>query len=242
MENFYSRTELAFKKDGVNNLKSAHVAVFGLGGVGSFLVESLVRSGVGTISIFDGDTYSNSNLNRQLFATTLTVGKQKTAVAKERLLEINPSLKVYEYNLFIDKNTIKSIDFSAFDYVADAIDTILSKVEIIKKARQNGVKVISAMGAGNKLDPTAFKVVDVSKTKVCPLAKIMRKLLKDEGIDNVKVVYSEEEPISNFNPNEPIKKGEKCAIASVSFVPSVMGLIMSGEIIKDIAFNKGEQV
>ncbi len=242
MENFYSRTELAFKKEGVNNLKSAHVAVFGLGGVGSFLVESLVRSGVGTISIFDGDTYSNSNLNRQLFATTLTVGKQKTAVAKERLLEINPSLKVYEYNLFIDKNTIKSIDFSAFDYVADAIDTILSKVEIIKKARQNGVKVISAMGAGNKLDPTAFKVVDVSKTKVCPLAKIMRKLLKDEGIDNVKVVYSEEEPISNFNSNEPIKKGEKSAIASVSFVPSVMGLIMSGEIIKDIAFNKGEQV
>ena len=240
MEDFYSRTQMVFKENGINNLKNAHVAVFGLGGVGSFLAESLVRSGIGTISIFDGDTYSNSNLNRQLFATTLTVGKQKTAVAKERLLEINPSLKVYEYNLFIDKNSLENINFSTFDYVADAIDTVTSKVEIIKKARQNGVKVISAMGAGNKLDPTAFKVADISKTKVCPLAKIMRKLLKEQGIENVKVVYSEEESIANINASEPIKKGEKSAIASVSFVPSVMGLIMSGEIIKDIAFNKGE--
>ena len=238
MEDFYSRTKLAFKEDGVNNLKNAHVAVFGLGGVGSFLVESLVRSGISTISIFDGDEYSESNLNRQLFATTLSVGRKKVDAAKERLLQINPSLKIYTYDLFIDKNSIEGIDFSKFNYVADAIDTISSKVEIIKKARQNGAKVISAMGAGNKLDATAFKVTDISKTKVCPLAKIMRKLLKEQGIENVKVVYSEEEPIANFNANEPIKKGEKTAIASVSFVPSVMGLIMSGEIIKDLAFNK----
>ncbi|MBR5439458.1 MAG: tRNA threonylcarbamoyladenosine dehydratase [Clostridia bacterium] len=238
MEDLYSRTKLAFKEDGVNNLKNAHVAVFGLGGVGSFLVESLVRSGVSAVSIFDGDEYSESNLNRQLFATTLSVGRKKVDAAKERLLQINPLLKVYTYDLFVDKNSIESIDFSKFNYVADAIDTISSKVEIIKKARQNCVPVISAMGAGNKLDATAFKVADISKTKVCPLAKIMRKLLKEQGIENVKVVYSEEEPIANFNANEPIKKGEKTAIASVSFVPSVMGLIMSGEIIKDLAFNK----
>ena len=238
MEDFYSRTKLAFKDYGVNNLKNAHVAVFGLGGVGSYLVESLVRSGVSSVSIFDGDEYSESNLNRQLFATTLTVGTKKVEAAKERLLQINPLLKVYAYDLFIDKNSIESIDFSKFDYVADAIDTVTSKVEIIKKARQNGVKVISAMGAGNKLDATAFKVADIYKTKVCPLAKIMRKLLKEQGVDSVKVVYSEEEPIVNLSEKEPIKKGEKSAIASVSFVPSVVGLIMSGEIIKDIAFNK----
>ena len=235
MENFYSRTEMAFKEDGVKNLKNAHVAVFGLGGVGSYLVESLVRSGVKAVSLFDGDAYCESNLNRQLFATTLTVGKKKVDVAKERLLQINPNLEVYAYDLFVDKTNICDIDFSKFSYVADAIDTVSSKVEIIKKAHENGVKVISAMGAGNKLDPTLFKVADITKTKVCPLAKVMRKLLKDAGVENVKVVYSEEQPILQ---RENIKKGEKSAIASVSFVPSVMGLIMSGEIIKDIAFNK----
>ena len=238
MENFYSRTEMAFKKEGVNNLKNAHVAVFGLGGVGSYCFESLIRSGVQTLSIFDGDSYSTSNLNRQLFATTLTIGQKKVISAKERALQINKNAQVYAYDVFIDKTTIQDIDFTKFDYVVDAIDTVSSKVEIIKKARENGVKVISAMSAGNKLDATAFKVADICKTKVCPLAKIMRKLLKEQGIQNVKVVYSEEEPIEVFNQNETIKKGDKKAISSVSFVPSVMGLIMSGEVIKDIAFNR----
>lgn len=229
---------MALSKQGVQNLKNAHVAVFGLGGVGGHCLESLVRSGVQTLSIFDSDSFSASNLNRQLFATTLTIGQKKVDAVSERLKLINENVTINGYDLFIDKTTINSIDFSKFDYVVDAIDTVSSKVEIIKKARENGVKVISAMSAGNKLDPTLFKVADISKTKVCPLAKVMRKLLKDAGVENVKVVYSEEPPITIFSESESVKKGDKTAISSVSFVPSVMGLIISGEVIKDLAFNR----
>ncbi len=231
LENFYTRTEMAFSSAGVDNLKNAHVAVFGLGGVGSYAVESLVRSGVGTLTIIDCDVYAPSNLNRQLYATLDTIGTKKVDACKQRILKINANLKVFTHNFFVNIETLNGIDFSRFDYVIDAIDTVLGKIEIIKKAKKSGVKVISAMSAGNKLDATAFKVADIKDTKICPLCKVVRKLLKDEGIDGVKVVYSEEQP---FKPNTTSQETKK-QIASVSFVPSVMGLILSGEVIKDIA-------
>ncbi len=230
-ETFYTRTEMVFSSAGVENLKNSHVAVFGLGGVGSYAVESLVRSGVGALTIVDFEEYSPSNLNRQLYATLNTIGVKKVDACKNRILEINKDLKVYTHDLFISAETLKDIDFCKFDYVIDAIDTVSGKLEIIKKAKQNGVKVISAMSAGNKLDATAFKVSDIKDTKTCPLCKVMRKLLKEQGIDGVKVVYSEEQPVKPISNDENASK----QIASVSFVPSVMGLILSGEVIKDLA-------
>lgn len=223
MENWKSRTESLIGKEQTDKLNLSHVCVFGLGGVGSFTVEALARAGVGTLTLVDGDDLALTNINRQLIATVGAVGKAKVDVQKERVLSINPDAKVYTHKLFYLPENESDIDFSRFDYVVDAVDTVTAKLIIIQKANQSRVPVISAMGTGNKLDPTAFKVADISKTKVCPLAKVMRKELKARGITNVKVVYSEEEPV----------KKERTP-ASISFVPSVAGLILAGEVIKDI--------
>ena len=221
-----------FGESGLEKLKNSHVAIFGIGGVGSYAVESICRSGVGEITLVDSDEYSISNINRQLYATTDTVGKKKVEVAKERALSINPDIKVNIYDKFILQGDSNGIDFSKFDYVVDAIDTISGKLEIIKQSKAYGVPVISAMGAGNKLDQTAFKVADIKDTKVCPLCKVMRKLLKDNEIDSLKVVYSEEKPINIESVGE--LKGNRPAPASNSFVPPIVGLIIAGEVIKDI--------
>ena len=226
----YERTEILLGKEGVEKLKRSRVAVFGLGGVGGFVVEALVRAGVGAIDLIDNDAINESNLNRQIIATTKTVGQLKTQAFKERILSINPDCKVNVYSIFFMPEKSDLIDFNNYDYVVDAVDTVTAKIEIIVKAKETGVKVISSMGTGNKLDATLFKVVDIKKTSVCPLAKVLRRELKARGIDKLKVVYSEEQPIKI--PDNADRK-EK-TIGSVSFVPSVAGLIIAGEVIKDI--------
>lgn len=231
MKEEFSRTALAFKEEGLEKLKNTHVAVFGLGGVGSYVVEALCRSGVGTITLIDSDEYSLSNINRQLYATKTTVGEKKTEVCRRRILEINENCKVETYDLFVLPENISKIDFTKFNYVIDAIDTVSGKLAIIEECNLRGVKVISAMGAGNKVDPTAFRVADIYKTKVCPLAKSMRKLLKERGIKSLKCVYSQEIPLST--ENNPVEGG-RVLPSSNSFTPSVMGLILAGEVIKDI--------
>ena len=224
MDKMLERSIKLFGENNVKKLNNSHVAVFGLGGVGSYAVEALARGGVGTITVVDSDVYDETNLNRQLYATTDTVGRKKTTVAAERIKSICPSTKVVEIDGFITENDNIGIDFSVFSYVLDAIDTISGKLAIISECKKANVPVISCMGTGNKLDPTLFRVVDISKTKVCPLCKVMRKQLKDRGIEGVNVVYSEEEPLKT-NDRTP---------ASNSFVPPVAGLISAGEIIKDI--------
>ena len=237
MENRFERSEALIGKDGQQKLNNSHVAVFGLGGVGSYAVESLVRAGIGSITLIDNDVYSVSNLNRQLYATVNTIGKAKTEVAKARVLEINPNANVTLFNVFVLDNANDGIDFSKFDYVIDAIDTVSGKLSIIKRAKENNVPVISCMSAGNKLDATCFKVEYLSKTKVCPLCKVMRKLCKDNNLGDIKVVYSEEQP-ATVTQTELVNG--RPAPASISFVPSVMGLIASGEVIKCIvgAYNE----
>ena len=228
MENWLSRSIALYGEEEVEKLKKSHVAIFGAGGVGSYAIEALARAGVGELTVVDCDVYSLTNLNRQLFATTLTVGKKKVDVAKERILSINPSCKVNTIDKFVLEDTVKDIDFSSFTYVIDAIDTISGKLGIILECKEHGVPVISSMGTGNKTDPTLFKVEDISKTKVCPLARVMRKLLKERGISNLKVIYSEQEPI----------KQDSKVPASNSFVPAVAGLTLAGTVINDII--KGE--
>lgn len=232
----FSRTELMFGEEGMVKLKKSRVAVFGIGGVGGHAAEALARSGIGTLDLIDNDEVSVSNINRQLYALTSTVGKLKVEAAKERIYDISPDIVVNAYPCFFMPDTADSFDFSCYDYVIDAIDTVTGKLEIIKRAKAAGVPVISAMGAGNKLDPTAFRVTDISKTKVCPLARVMRYELKKLGIKGVKAVYSEEEPIKpNVNPDDPQSEFRRSIPASNAFVPSVAGLIIAGEIIKDIA-------
>ena len=232
MEEFYSRTALLLGEEGVERLKAASVAVFGVGGVGGFAVEALARAGVGRIDVIDSDVVSESNLNRQIIATRDTVGKYKTEIIKERILSINQNATVNTYNLFFDNQTSHLIDFSSYDYVIDAIDSVRGKIEIISLSRAAGVRVISCMGAGNKLDPTRFEIADISKTSVCPLARAVRYELKKRGIEGVKVLFSKEPPV------KPRAEDEGHAPGSVSFVPSVAGLIIAGEVIKDIALSK----
>jgi len=227
----YSRSEWLLGEGATERLRGAHVAVFGLGGVGSYLAEALARMGVGTLTLVDGDEVAESNLNRQLYALQSTLGKRKVDAARERIADIEPRTRVFTYPTFVLPENISEFDFSAFDYVADAIDTVSAKLAIIKAAREAGVPVISAMGAGNKLDPTAFRVADIEKTKMCPLARVMRNELRRAGIKGVRVVYSEEEP-RPARYTDP--ESGKPLPASCSFVPSVMGLIMAGEIIKDL--------
>ncbi len=231
MQDMYSRTELLIGKEAVEKLKNSRVAIFGAGGVGGYTVEALARSGVGTFDLIDNDKFSLSNLNRQIYATLQTVGLSKVEVAKERIESINKSAHVNVYETFYTPETAEQFDFSQYDYVVDAIDTVVGKISLIEQAKKCGVPVISAMGAGNKLDATKFEVADISKTSVCPLARVIRTELKKRKIENVKCVYSKEVPKKSELKDE---KTQKPIPASISFVPSVVGLIIAGEVVKDL--------
>lgn len=230
MLNQYSRTEMIFGKDAMQKLWNSRVAVFGIGGVGSFTVEALVRSGIGAIDIIDNDKVCLTNLNRQLFATRKTLGKYKVDVATERIAEINPDIKVNAYKTFFTHETAAEFDFSLYDYVVDAIDTVTGKLALVQSATHANTPIISSMGAGNKLDPTRFEVADIYKTSVCPLAKVMRYECKKRGIKKLKCVYSKESPITPIESEENSSR----VPASNAFVPSVVGLIIAGEVIKDL--------
>ena len=224
MLNQFSRTQLLLGSAGMEKLKQARVAVFGIGGVGGFTAEALVRSGVGAIDLIDDDKVCLTNINRQIFATRKTVGQYKVDVAAARLTEINPDVTVRTFKTFYTPDTADQFDFSQYDYIVDAVDNVTAKIDIICKAKEAETPVISSMGTGNKLDPTAFRIADIEKTKVCPLAKVVRKELRNRGVRGVKVVYSEEEPLKSGNRTP----------ASISFVPSCAGLIIAGEVIKDL--------
>ena len=227
MENQYTRSIAVLGDDAITKLKNCRVAVFGVGGVGSYTVEALARAGVGAIDLIDNDTFNVTNINRQLYATHKTIGQYKVDVARERILDINPECKVTAHKMFYLPENADGLDLSQYDYIVDAIDTVAAKVELIVRADKVGTKIISSMGTGNKLHPEMFEITDIYKTSVCPLAKVMRTRLKKEGIKKLKVVYSKEEPITN--PDN--------IIGSVPFVPSVAGLIIAGEVIKEIVNN-----
>lgn len=230
----FSRTEMLFGTQALEKLKSSSVAVFGAGGVGGYTIEALARSGIGTLHIIDNDTVSLTNLNRQIIATHETVGMQKTLAAKNRILSINPDCKVFTHDVFYTPETADSFDFSLFDYVVDAIDTVTGKISLVMQSQAAGVPIISSMGTGNKLDPTKFQVADIYKTSVCPLAKVMRHELKKRGVKKLKVVYSQEEPaVPKMQSDEDCGK-RRSVPASNSFVPPVAGLIIAGEVIKDL--------
>lgn len=239
-----SRTAKLIGKENIDKLASACVAVFGVGGVGGFTVEALARSGIGHIELIDHDAVALSNLNRQIIATHDTVGRDKVDVMKERILSINPDAEVVTRKCFFLPENKDEFDFLKYTYVVDAVDTVTAKLTIIEEAKKAGVPIISSMGTGNKLDPTMFEVADISKTSVCPLAKVMRRELKKRGISHVKVVYSKEEAITPIESGDMAQCDEqnngecagrkKVAPGSISFVPSVAGLIIAGEVIKDI--------
>lgn len=227
----FSRTAYVYGEEAIKKLNKARVAVFGVGGVGGYICEALVRAGVGSIDIFDRDTVSVSNINRQIIALHSTVGRPKVEVMRERMLDINPDCKVNAYNVFYLPENADEFDLLGYDYIADAVDTVAAKLEIAERAYKLRIPTISAMGAGNKTDPTCFEVADIANTTVCPLARVMRKELKARGIKKYKVVYSKEEPIKSGVIDE---ETGKAIPGSLSFVPSAMGLIMAGEIINDI--------
>lgn len=235
--NPFSRTELLLGSDGMKKLKNATVAVFGLGGVGSYVVEALARSGVGTLELIDHDTISLTNINRQLFATHSTVGRPKAEAAKSRVLDINPEISVTARTAFFGPDTLSEFDFTRYSYVVDAIDTVTGKLALIDAAQKAGVPIISSMGTGNKLDPSKFQIADITKTSVCPLARIMRKECAKRGIRHLKVLFSTEDPISPA-PKEKdlaeLPEGRRALPGSVAFVPSVAGLLIAGEVIKDL--------
>lgn len=234
MERF-KRTVSLIGKDGFSKLNSKKIIVFGLGGVGSYVAEALVRAGVRKLAVVDNDVVSESNINRQLIALDSTVGKLKTEVFYERAKDINPDVIIKRYPIFYGEETCDEIDLSLYDYIIDAIDTVTGKLMIIERAVALKKPVISCMGTGNKLDPTAFKIADISKTKYCPLARVMRRELSKRNITNgVKVLYSEEQSLSPISIDENDKKGNNIAPASISFVPSVAGLIIAGEVVKDL--------
>ena len=230
MREEFSRAALVLGDAALEKLNQSRVLVFGVGGVGGYVCEALARGGVGTIGVVDNDAVALSNVNRQILATHQSVGRAKTDVAKERILSINPDATVRVYSTFFLPETADEIDFTCYDYVVDAIDTVSGKIEIVLRANAAGVPVISCMGTGNKVDPTAFKVADIFKTSVCPLAKVMRKELRARGVKKLKCVYSEEEPKNAVEPTV----GQRRVPGSVSFVPGVAGLILAGEVIKDL--------
>lgn len=237
--NPYSRTEFLLGKAAMEKLKNTRVAVFGLGGVGGYTVEALARSGVGALDLVDHDTVSLTNLNRQILATRDTVGLSKAQVAAQRVKAIDPDIKVTAMQTFFGPDTADGFHFEDYDYVIDAIDTVTGKLALVTAAKAAGTPIICAMGAGNKLDPTAFRVADIYETSVCPLARIMRKECRKRGIDRLKVVYSEENPIAcSLPPDDPawaeLPEGRNALPGSCAFVPSVMGLIIAGEVIKDL--------
>ena len=234
MEDMFSRTRMLLGDAAMDRLQRARVAVFGIGGVGGHAVEALARSGVGALDLIDSDRVVPSNLNRQIIATRDTLGMLKVEAARARILSINPDCLVQTCAIFFLPETADRFDFSQYDYVVDAIDTVAGKVRLIEAAKAAGVPVISSMGAGNKLDPTAFRVADISETTVCPLARVMRRELRKRGIEHVKVVYSAEPPLSPALSDEDAA-GRRSAPGSVAFVPAVAGLVLAGEVIRDLA-------
>ena len=224
----FSRTELLFGAAGMERLSRARVAVFGLGGVGGYTVEALARSGVGTLDLIDSDEISLTNLNRQILATHQTLGRPKADAARERVLAINPEAAVRTYRVFYGPDTAGTFDFRAYDYVVDAIDTVTGKIQLVLQAQAAGTPVISSMGAGNKLDPAGFQAADLYETSVCPLARVMRRELKSRGVKSLKVVYSREKARENSGKAQRIP-------GSTAFVPAVAGLILAGEVVKDLA-------
>ena len=233
----FARTALLLGSEAMEKLKHAHVAVFGLGGVGGYVVEALARSGVGSLTLVDHDTISRTNLNRQLLATRQTVGQQKALAAAERVHSIHPEMKVDARCCFYGPDTAAEFDFSQYDYVVDAIDTVTGKLALVTAAQAAGTPILSCMGTGNKLDPTRFQIADITKTSVCPLARIMRKECAKRGIKHLKVLFSTEDPIPS-DPSvlndEELPEGRRALPGSVAFVPSVAGLIIAGEVIKDL--------
>lgn len=227
----FSRTAYIYGEDAIDKLKKSRVAVFGVGGVGGYICEALCRAGVGSIDIFDRDSVSVSNINRQIIALHSTVGRAKVDVMKERMLDINPDCNITAHNVFYLPENADEFDLSNYDYIADAVDTVAAKLEIAERAYKLGIPVISAMGAGNKTDPTRFEVADIADTTVCPLSRVMRRELKARGIKKYKVVYSKEEPIKSGVVDS---ESGKAIPGSLSFVPSVVGLIMAGEIVNDL--------
>ena len=236
MSEIFSRTELLLGEDAVKKLSGKRVAVFGVGGVGGYVCEALVRSGIGAFDLCDNDTIALSNINRQIIATMSSVGKYKVDVMKERMLDINPDVDVRVHRCFFLPENADDFSFDEYDYVVDAVDTVTAKIEIIMRAKENNVPVISSMGAGNKLDPTAFTVADIYKTSVDPLARVMRRELKKRGVKGLKVVYSKEEPLEPIGGHKPVGEGSsrRSTPGSVAFVPSVAGLCIASEIIKDL--------
>lgn len=249
MLNQFSRTELIFGREAMEKLAASRVAVFGIGGVGGYAVEALVRSGVGTVDLVDDDRICLTNINRQIYATRKTVGKYKVDVAAERIHEINPDAVVNIYKTFYTPDIAEQFDFAQYDYIVDAIDTVTGKIALVMNADAAGTPIISSMGAGNKVDPTAFEVTDIYKTSVCPLARVMRCELKRRGVKKLKVVYSREQPIAPIDDMAiscrahcicPPGTARKCTQrrqvpGSNAFVPSVVGLIIAGEVIKDLS-------
>lgn len=237
MSKKFDRTKRLLGAESMKRLEDAHVAVFGIGGVGGHAVDALVRSGIGEITIVDSDEVAESNINRQLIATTKTVGRKKVDVMEEHLLEINPAVIVHKHCCFFLPETKEQFDFSSYDYVIDAVDTVTAKLALVEACKEAGISIISSMGAGNKLDPTAFEVTDIFKTSVCPLAKVMRKELKARGIKHLKVVYSKEIPLEPIEEDSFVsdeKRSRRATPGSVAFVPSVAGLILAGEVVKDL--------
>lgn len=236
MDDRFVRTALVFGEEGMKRLLNARVAVFGVGGVGGHCVQALARAGIGAIDVFDDDVVSITNINRQAVAMTSTIGQPKVEVIRDQILDINPDAKVECRRMFYTPENADSVDLSVYDYIVDAIDTVKAKLELICRAKEQNVPIISAMGAGNKLDPTRFEVEDLAKTSVCPLCRVMRTQLKKRGVVHHKVVYSREEPVRIVAD----ESNGRHAPGSVSFVPPVMGLILAGEVIKDIAANGGK--
>lgn len=244
----FSRTQLIYGKEAMDKLARSHVVVFGIGGVGGYTVEALVRSGIGEITLVDDDRVCLTNLNRQLFATRKTVGRYKVDAAEERLLEINPKVKINKVNAFYTPENSADFDLAKYDYVVDAIDTVTGKIELVLQSKKSGVPIISSMGAGNKVKPSLFEVADIYETSVCPLARVMRYELRKRGVDSLKVVYSKEKPIAPIDDMTiscrtncicPPGTARKCTQrrqvpGSTAFVPSVVGLIIAGEIINDL--------
>ena len=249
MLNQFSRTQLQFGAEGMEKLYQARVAVFGIGGVGGYTVEALARSGIGELDLIDDDRVCLTNINRQIFATRKTVGQYKVDVAEDRILEINPKAIVHKYKTFYSPQTADQFDFTQYDYVVDAIDTVTGKLELAEQAQKAGIPIISSMGAGNKVDPTSFEVADIYETSVCPLARVMRRELKKRGIKKLKVVYSKEPPLTPIDDMTiscrthcicPPGTARKCTQrrqvpGSNAFVPSVVGLIIVGEVVKDLS-------
>lgn len=228
---YFSRSELLLGKEAMDALSNSHVCIFGVGGVGGYVAEALARTGVGKLSLVDNDTVSPSNINRQIFATSSSIGMMKTAAAKKRLCDINPNISITEYNTFYLPETAQSVDLSQFDYVVDAIDTVTSKLYLAQKCEEATIPLISSMGTGNKLDPTHFEIADIYATSVCPLARVMRTELKKRGVKKLKVVYSKEQPQHAVASSE----NGRHAPGSCAYVPSVAGLIIAGEVVRDLS-------